>query len=155
MIVLRSLGDADAPALRRVYSGASMPYLARSAMTLPDAERFVRRARRWAMEVPVARYVLGAEHGRTLVGVVKLDRRPEAHGRVSYVFREDLWGRGHATDAVRELVSFAFTAAGFRSLGARHHPGNPASGRVLLKNGFLRLGLRDGLIEYRLEARAA
>ncbi|MFJ6420847.1 GNAT family N-acetyltransferase [Streptomyces hydrogenans] len=150
MTGLRPLIAADAPAVRRVYGGASVAFLGRGAMSGPEAVEYVARARKWGEADPVVRYVLGVEAGGDLVGVVKLGRRPGWHGRVSYVLREDQWGRGHATAAVRMLVSFAFGAGGFVSLGARHHPDNPASGRVLAKAGFTRSGRAGGMVEYLL-----
>ncbi|MFC7920832.1 GNAT family N-acetyltransferase [Streptomyces cinereoruber] len=150
MIALRPLIDADAPAIRRVYSGATVTFLGRPAMTSQEAEDYVVRVREWAAADPIEQYVLGIDVAGDLVGVVKLGRRPNGHGRVSYVLREDCWGRGYATKAVEELVVFAFTTAGLDSLGAKHHPGNPVSGRVLEKAGFIRLGIQNGMVEYRL-----
>ncbi|MFC7980086.1 GNAT family N-acetyltransferase [Streptomyces cinereoruber] len=150
MIALRPLIDADAPAIRRVYSGATVTFLGRPAMTSQGAEDYVVRVREWAAADPIEQYVLGIDVAGDLVGVVKLGRRPGGHGRVSYVLREDCWGRGYATKAVEELVVFAFTTAGLDSLGAKHHPGNPVSGRVLEKAGFIRLGIQNGMVEYRL-----
>ncbi|MER8047111.1 GNAT family N-acetyltransferase [Streptomyces sp. NPDC094032] len=153
MIALRPLADADAPAIRRVYSGATITFLARPAMTSQEAEDYVVRVREWAAADPVEQYILGVDVAGDLVGVVKLGRRPDGHGRVSYVLREDCWGQSYATKAVKELVVFAFTTAGLDSLGAKHHPDNPASGRVLAKVGFTRLGIQRGMIEYHLAAR--
>lgn len=64
-------------------------------------------------------------------------------GTLSYILREDTWGNGYATEAVRYVVDFAFTAAGLERLEAMHHPDNPASGRVLAKAGFTRTGTSD------------
>ncbi|MFK0253105.1 GNAT family N-acetyltransferase [Streptomyces sp. NPDC090445] len=150
VIVLRFLPAADAPAVRRVFGGAAATFLGRSAMTAQEAEEYVVRAREWAAADPVEQYILGVDVAGDLAGVVKLGHRPDGHGRVSYVLREDRWGQGHATRAVKELVTFAFTTAGLDSLGAEHHPDNPASGRVLAKAGFTRVGVLNGLIEYRL-----
>ncbi|MFD3790174.1 GNAT family N-acetyltransferase [Streptomyces cyaneofuscatus] len=150
MTVLRLLSADDAPAIRRVYSGATTTYLGRSAMTAQEAEEYVARVRGWAGADPVEQYVLGVDVAGNLVGITKLGHRPDGHGRVSYVLREDRWGRGYATRAVEELVTFAFTTVGLDSLGAKHHPGNPASGRVLEKAGFTRVGRVNGMIEYRL-----
>ncbi|MCX2185555.1 GNAT family N-acetyltransferase [Streptomyces sp. SKN60] len=149
MIALRALTTDDAPAVHRIYSGAAVNFLGRSEMTAEEAVEYVARVGEWAAADPVVQYILGVDHGGDLIGVVKLGRRPNAHGRVSYVLREDTWRRGHATAAVRQLVAFAFTTAGLTSLGAKHHPDNPVSGRVLTKSGFTRLGLRDGMVEYR------
>ncbi|MFE2226179.1 GNAT family N-acetyltransferase [Streptomyces kronopolitis] len=70
------------------------------------------------------------------------------HATLSYLLREDSWGRGYATQAVADMLRHAFTATGLTSIGARHHPDNPASGRVLLKNGFRYRGIRDGWPAY-------
>lgn len=143
MIALRPLTSADAPAIRRVYSGAAVTFLGRPEMTVNEAEEYVVRVQEWAAANPVEQYVLGVDVAGDLVGVVKLGRRTEGHGRVSYVLREDCWGQGYATAAVRELTRFAFTTASLESLGAKHHPGNPASGRVLAKAGFTHTGTTD------------
>lgn len=145
---LRELSCSDAPAIRRVYAGAAVTYLGRPAMTAPEAEEYVARAMGWSAADPVEQFALGAETGGELIGVVRLRLVTPRHGRVGYVFREDRWGGGHATRAVRELAAFAFGTLGLTSLGARHHPGNPASGRVLTKAGFLRTGVLNGMIEY-------
>ncbi|MEU2430377.1 GNAT family N-acetyltransferase [Streptomyces sp. NPDC007861] len=153
LTALRPLTSSDAPAIRRVYSGAAVTFLGRPEMTGPEAEEYMVRVREWAAADPIEQYVLGVDVGGDLVGVVKLGRRPGGHGRLGCVLREDCWGRGYATSAVRQLVAFAFTTAGLESLGGKHHPGNPASGRVLTKAGFTRLGIRDGMIEYHLADR--
>ncbi|MEU2654447.1 GNAT family N-acetyltransferase [Streptomyces sp. NPDC007325] len=149
---LRPLTADDATAVRRVYSGAAVAFLGRAGMGGQEAVEYVARVREWATADPVVQYVLGVEVDGDLVGVVKLGRRSGGHGRVSYVLREDRWRSGHATSAVRLLVSFAFGAGGFTSLGARHHPDNGASGRVLEKAGFTRVGWCGGMVEYRLAA---
>ncbi|OII62163.1 hypothetical protein BJP40_03970 [Streptomyces sp. CC53] len=119
-------------------------------MTTQEAAEYVVRVQEWAAADPVEQYILGVDIAGDLVGVVKLGRRPDDHGRVSYVLREDCWGQGYATKAVKELVTFAFTTAGLDSLGAKRHPDNPALGRVLEKAGFTQIGVQDGMIEYHL-----
>ncbi|MET9427017.1 GNAT family N-acetyltransferase [Streptomyces sp. NPDC003036] len=153
MITLRPLIYSDAPAIRRIYSGAAVRFLGRPAMTDKEAEEYVVRVQEWAAAEPVEQYILGVDVAGELIGVVKLGRRPNGHGRLGYVLREDCWGRGYATSAVQELVVFAFTSFGLESLGGKHHAENPASGRVLTKAGFTRLGIRDGMIAYHLADR--
>ncbi|GAA2433208.1 hypothetical protein GCM10010433_37310 [Streptomyces pulveraceus] len=154
MILLRPITSADAPAIRRIYSGAAVTFLGRPPMTGQEAEEYAARVQAWARAAPVDQYVLGVDIGGDLmVGLVKLGRRSGRYGRVSYVLRDDCWGHGYATAAVRELADFAFTTARFRSLGAKHHPDNHASGRVLIKAGFTRLGTQQGMIEYCLKSR--
>ncbi|MFD7065696.1 GNAT family N-acetyltransferase [Streptomyces sp. NPDC059913] len=159
MIALRPLVPADAPAVRRIYSGASVRFLGRSPMTGREAQEYVCRARELARVEPIEECVLGVHLGVDVgegaaIGIVKLGRRPGRHGRVSYVLRDDCWGHGYATEAVRELIDLALGATRFWSLGAKHHPDNHASGRVLLRAGFTCLGARRGMIEYHLERRS-
>ncbi|MFJ9849432.1 GNAT family N-acetyltransferase [Streptomyces sp. NPDC101150] len=58
----------------------------------------------------------------------------------SAFLREGTWGNGYATEAVKQAVAYAFTHAGSTRLSAKHHPDNPASGRVLIKAGFVQTG---------------
>lgn len=146
--MLRDLVRSDAPAIRRVYAGAAVTYLGRPAMTGPEAEEYVARAIAWSAADPAEQFALGAESDGELIGVVRLRLVTPQYGRVGYVFREDRWGSGHATRAVRELVAFAFATLDLTSLGGRHHLGNPASGRVLVKAGFTRTGVLNGMTEY-------
>ncbi len=66
--------------------------------------------------------------------------------RVGYVLGESWWGRGLATELVEGLVDWA-RAAGARRLLAGVTRENPASGRVLTKNGFTELG-GDEVLDY-------
>ncbi|MER7310659.1 GNAT family N-acetyltransferase [Streptomyces halstedii] len=153
-LALRLLTPADASAVLRIYSGASVAFLGRPAMTVHESEEYVApvRHRTGSVSVSVAQYVFGVEVAGDLVGVVKLGRRPGGQGRVGYVLREDCWGRGYATQAVQQLITFAFVTVGLDSLGAKVHPDNVASGRVLEKAGFTPLGMRGRMITYRLAA---
>ncbi|NEA19998.1 GNAT family N-acetyltransferase [Streptomyces halstedii] len=153
-LALRLLTPADGPAILRIYSGASVTFLERRAMTAREAEEYVATVRQRTGAVSVAQYVFGVEVAGDLVGVVKLGRRPGGQGQVSYVLREDCWGRGYATQAVQQLIAFAFGIAGLDSLGAKIHPDNVASGRVLEKAGFTPFGMRGHMITYRLAASA-
>lgn len=60
--------------------------------------------------------------------------KPEAE--IGYWIGTDYWGRGVATEAVREVLRFAREELGVVRFRARHLIENPASGRVLSKLGF-------------------
>ncbi|MFJ1751315.1 GNAT family N-acetyltransferase [Kitasatospora sp. NPDC088134] len=57
--------------------------------------------------------------------------------------RPDTWNRGCATLAVRHLLGPA-QRFGVSRVYARHHPDDPASGRVLIKAGFAPTGAEAG-----------
>ncbi|MGW5352429.1 GNAT family N-acetyltransferase [Streptomyces sp. NPDC004031] len=152
MITLRELADADAPAVLRIYSGASLTYTRGRPLTEQESAAYVADAAAQARTVPRERWRFGIEAARgDLVGLIGLRERDTGHATVSYILREDVWGCGYGTEAVRRLVAYAFAHTPLVRLSARHHPDNPASGRVLLKAGFVRSpadGGPDGWLGY-------
>ncbi|MEW2417879.1 GNAT family N-acetyltransferase [Streptomyces sp. NPDC046866] len=143
MVTLRALTLDDAPALTRIYSGASVRYTTGRALPLDQAQEKIRSALARAAETPRAQWSWGIFAADEMIGLIALRRRSPVIGTISYILREDTWGRGHATDAARQVVAFAFTTAGLDRVEAMHHPANPASGRVLAKAGFIHTGTAD------------
>lgn len=154
MIELRELTMDDAPALQRIYSGASLRYIEREALSLDEAVTVLAGTLVCARSEPRDRWAFGIAVHDDLIGVVRLRCRTETHATISYLLREDSWGRGYATHAVTGMLRHAFTATGVTSVGARHHPDNAASGRVLQKNGFTYRGTREGWPLYDIQKSA-
>lgn len=157
MVTLCALSPDDAPALTRIYSGASIRHTTGQPLTLDQAHDKIRAALARAAETPRAQWSWGILNQDDLIGLIALRRRTPVMGTISYILREDSWGNGYATHAARQVVTVAFTTAGLNRLEAMHHPGNPASGRVLAKAGFTRVGTSDrdtetGTIPYELYA---
>ena len=50
------------------------------------------------------------------------------------------WGQGFAKEAGEAVIDLAFGTLGAQGLYAGHHPNNAASGKVLAKLGFRRVG---------------
>ncbi|WP_245766717.1 GNAT family N-acetyltransferase [Streptomyces colonosanans] len=133
----------DAPALQRIYSGASVRYTTGRALTLGEAQNKIRAALARAAENPRQQWAWGLAVEGELIGQISLRRRTPGMATLSYILREDTWGNGYATEAAKRVVQFAFTTAGLERLEAMHHPSNPASGRVLTKAGFIRTSTVD------------
>ncbi|MFE2283863.1 GNAT family N-acetyltransferase [Streptomyces sp. NPDC059443] len=141
-VTLRDLVSDDAPAIQRIYSGKSVAFTTGKPITIEEATAKISAWGRSAFGITV--------HG-DLLGVVKIHSRTQSTGTISYILREDSWGNGYATDAVRQITDFAFNRVGLERLEAKHHPDNPASGRVLAKAGFDCHGLHDDFVTYALE----
>jgi len=78
-------------------------------------------------------------HAGRLVGRINLHQvERERHGRAELGYRlgAEAQGRGWASEAVRQLLPIAFGELALWRLEAVVRPGNPASARVLEKNGF-------------------
>lgn len=55
---------------------------------------------------------------------------------IGYWIAEKYWGRGIATIAVNEIIKFGFESLNLNKIFATHYLNNPASGKVLIKNGM-------------------
>ncbi|MFI5774514.1 GNAT family N-acetyltransferase [Streptomyces sp. NPDC051658] len=143
MVILRDLTPDDAPALTRIYSGASVRHTTGTELTLAQAQQKVHAALTRAAEIPCGQWSWGILAADEMIGLIALRRRSPSMGTISYILREDTWGNGYATDAAKHVVTFAFTTAGLDRVEAMHHPANPASGRVLTKVGFTRTATFD------------
>lgn len=63
------------------------------------------------------------------------------HFTLGYHIDKSWWGEGFASDAVRTLLPWAHARFGpSMVIEAGHYTDNPASGRVLMKNGFVLTG---------------
>ncbi|MFJ9840081.1 GNAT family N-acetyltransferase [Kitasatospora sp. NPDC101155] len=150
---LRELTANDAHAIHRIYSGASVRHLGRTAMEDAEAHRYVEQAVCWAQERPGVHHILGIDVEGDLVGTVKLNTAAARAG-LSYILREDTWGHGYATAAVIGVLALAFDALHLDSVAAKHRTANPASGRVLAKTGFTRIGETEDFAYYLVTNRA-
>jgi RimJ/RimL family protein N-acetyltransferase len=67
--------------------------------------------------------------------------REHSQAELSFWLAPKLWGRGCMSEAVQAALRYGFDELGLNRLYAYHMERNPASGRVLEKNGFRREGL--------------
>ncbi len=84
-----------------------------------------------------------------LAGIINLNdvvRGPLQMAHVGYWVDESHNGQGLATQAVADVVAFAFGEAGLHRLEAGTLPDNIASQRVLEKNGFTKFGYATKLL---------
>ncbi len=136
-LVIRAFAHADLPALHAIVdrieiarNTASFPH----PMSLEDTVN-------WALaRRDQGRAGFGAGlflRDGTLIGLVGIS--PEPHSAM-YALGTDHWGRGYATEAMRALIGWAFQTYGMDEITADHFADNPASGRVLEKLGFERVG---------------
>jgi RimJ/RimL family protein N-acetyltransferase len=95
------------------------------------------------------------ETATDLIGLLFLFSTAERDARtcqVGYLFAENAWGQGYATEAVSGLVTHLQTGPPVTLLAGVTR-GNPASAHVLLKAGFQRLRAdpASNLLQFRLD----
>ena len=71
-----------------------------------------------------------------LLGTVSLVEINGGKAELGYWFGFPHWGNGYCSEAVAALIEFSFSMVGISALYAEHLADNPASGRVMRKNGM-------------------
>jgi [ribosomal protein S5]-alanine N-acetyltransferase len=141
--VLRPFAPGDEPALARHANNRAVwlnltdefPY----PYTLEEAENWVKlnveAPTQNNLAIVVAGELVGGIGLKPLAGIYRYT------AEIGYWLGEAYWGRGLASQAVAALATHSLEYLGFRRLQARVFAYNPASMRVLEKNGFAREGV--------------
>ncbi|MDO8837785.1 MAG: GNAT family N-acetyltransferase [Parvibaculum sp.] len=85
-------------------------------------------------------YRFAVVHKNTMIGCTDIDELREGRGELGYWFDQMSWGRGFASEAAEAVVAFAFDELGLTLIESGHASDNPASGHILEKLGFRRIG---------------
>jgi [ribosomal protein S5]-alanine N-acetyltransferase len=105
-----------------------------------DALEFLDFAAKVNARSCVAAVTLKSEPER-LVGVISYEwSEAKQDAELGYWFSERIWGQGFGTEAAIAIVDHAFSVSAHHKLVACYHDDNPASGRILSKLGFQKLG---------------
>jgi len=143
---LRPLKLSDALAIQKA---ASVRKIADTMISLPhpyppgEAERYIARQLDERKTGRSFTYIIEQqEEGRFcgLVEVRDIDRE-HSQGELSFWLTVEAWGKGYMSDALQEVVRYVFEYLDLNRLYAYHMTRNPATGRVLEKNGFKQEGL--------------
>ncbi|MDD3999344.1 MAG: GNAT family N-acetyltransferase [Bacilli bacterium] len=62
---------------------------------------------------------------------------------IGYCLGRKYWNQGIMSEACHRILGFAFNTVGFTVVYSRHHINNPASGRVMEKNGMKYIGVQE------------
>ena len=77
-------------------------------------------------------------------GVIGLHRQADVYyqtAEIGYWIAEPFWGKGIATEAVRQMTAYGFETMGLLRIHTGVFEYNPSSMRVLEKNGYVRDGI--------------
>ncbi len=143
---LRPLERSDISAIQ---GAASKREVADTMISLPhpypanEAERYY--ARQQAERESGQSVTFAIEHKAKgwFCGMVELRDidREHSQGELSFWLAVEAWGQGYMSEVVQAILQFGLDNLGLNRLYAYHMLRNPASGRVLEKNGFKQEGL--------------
>ena len=116
----------------------------------------VEAAAQWIDQLDADEKVYGIEHDGELIGVTGYHRDKENNSaEIGYWIGKPYWGRGFATEAATAVINHIFQSRIANTITCGHFDDNPASGRVIEKLGFEKVGAEPWWCEARrLEHRA-
>jgi RimJ/RimL family protein N-acetyltransferase len=143
---LRELRADELVPLHRIYGDAeTMRHVGRSRRPTADLDatrRVVDFVLRHAEHHGFSMWAIDEIGGDEVVGIAGLIW-VEGHGpdvEAAYVLRRDRWGRGYATEALREVLRIGHEDLGLERIVALAYPENEASRRVMEKAGMRPIG---------------
>jgi [ribosomal protein S5]-alanine N-acetyltransferase len=142
-VLLRPFTRDDAPDVARLAGAWDV---AKTTAMVPHpyppgaAENWIAaHARAWDQGTEYTLAVCDVDSG-DLVGAASLRVDEAREGNIGYWIGKDYWNQGYATEAVRSLLALAFDHLRLKRVWAIHLASNPASGRVMAKNGMRHVG---------------
>jgi RimJ/RimL family protein N-acetyltransferase len=147
---LRTLKESDLPALTKLLNNRIIWMNLRDVIPFPYK---LEDAQDWFKFVTANKHnlCLTIEVDGHICGIISLDFKPDVYRKaaeIGYWLGEGAWGKGLATEAVRQLTIYAFGKYDLNRIEARVFGWNLASKRVLEKVGYRHEGtIRNGVIK--------
>jgi [ribosomal protein S5]-alanine N-acetyltransferase len=140
-LILRPFTLADSPA---VYQLVRAREIADTTLAIPHpyeqgmAEKWIGTHQEDFDKGKSVHFALTVRENGELVGATGMEIEPvHAYAEIGYWVGVPYWGRGYCTEAVAAVLEYAFQERGLNRIYAVHFKRNPASGRVMQKNGML------------------
>ena len=143
---LRPLEIRDAPL---IHAAASAREISDTMISIPhpypqgEADRYVNHQMSERNTGRSAAFVIEDKAQASFYGLVEVRNIDQEHSlaELSFWLTSNVWGRGYMSEVVRAIVQYTFDKLQVNRLYAYHMVRNPASGRVLKKNGFKQEGV--------------
>lgn len=143
-LLLRAFTLSDAKEVQRM---AGSPKIAETTATIPHpyldgmAEDWISKHQEWFEKGISVDFAIETHSDKKLVGNISLMINKSNHkAEIGYWIGEDYWNQGYCTEAMKEVIKYAFESKGLNKITCRHMMTNPASGKVMIKSGLQREG---------------
>ena len=137
-LYVRQWQNTDLQNLHQLYSDKAIMEYIRPILTLEETKKiFDNQMAEYSANQYIGRYLIIEKRSNSFVGIFLL-RKPENRDgvEIGYAFRLQDWGKGFATEIVKEGIQYVFTTTDFSSIYAFTDMKNVNSKNVLLKSGF-------------------
>jgi len=140
-LTLRRFVESDAEAMFQNWASSAENLTYVTWDPHPDVDVTRNSIRNWIASYANPNYYKWAiclkENPEQVIGdisIVEMDEN-DSSCEIGYVLGKKYWGHGMMTEALKAVLDFCFTQAGFQEVKARYASLNPASGRVMEKAG--------------------
>ena len=140
-LILRPFTLDDAPAVHNLVGARE---IADTTLNIPHpyeegmAETWIGTHQEGFESGKSVHFAIIVRENRELAGAISLlIRSTHSHAEMGYWLGVPYWGRGYCTEAVKALLEYGFEGIGLNRIYAEHFKRNPASGRVMQKNGMV------------------
>lgn len=143
-LTIVGINEINIPALT-AYFESNAEHLKLGGGQIPKTEQEIRSVYdNWQKNIQnnteVRFFLLSEERIIGIVGISNIVRGGFQAAYLGYNIDEHYQGKGYMTEALEEIIAFAFSALNLHRLMANYRPDNLASGRVLEKLGFTKDG---------------
>lgn len=151
----------------QIVQYAGTPNIAKTTLNIPhpysesDAEYWINSAEQGLKNGTQYTFAVRInEDSKFIGGAGLIVNRKLERASLGYWIAEPYWNQGYASEATRALLNFGFYVLKLNKIYATHLPENPASGKVMIKNGMIKEGVLKehtkkntnfrSLVQYRL-----
>ena len=144
-LILRRFVESDAEAMFQNWASSAENLTYVTWDPHPDVEVTRNSIRNWVAFYANPNYykwdICLKENPEQVIGDISIVEMNEDDSscEIGYVLGKNYWGRGLMTEALKAVLDFCFTQAGFQKVKARYASLNLASGRVMEKAGMFYL----------------
>lgn len=151
-LTLRAFELSDAAEVQRMAGSAK---IAATTATIPHpyldgmAEDWISKHQQWFDQGISVDFAIEIKSTQTstsiptpkLIGNISLMLNKTNHrAEIGYWIGEEFWNKGYCTEAMKEVIKYAFTVRAMNKITCRHIATNPASGKVMIKSGLVQEG---------------
>ena len=132
-----------------IQKAAGIREIADTMISLPhpyplgEAQRYISRMQNECKAGSSVTFVIEKKVDKGFCGLIEVRDidREHSQGELSFWLDIKAWGHGYMSEVIHAIVRYGFEVLNLNRLYAYHMQRNPATGRVLEKNGFKQEGL--------------
>lgn len=138
-LILRPFLTADA---QRVYQLVNDPLIADVTAHIPHpypqhlAQEWIASHEPAWQQGTLAAFAITHKADHLLMGAISLMGINHEKAGIGYWLGRNFWQQGYCSEACRAICAFGINVLNLTTIGGSHLQRNPASGQVLIKNGF-------------------